>query len=102
MKRYAIIAAALLLGVGCQSRNHETSSTMEPAGGTSYGTPGMGTQSGSSSSSSSVFDSSANHRNAVQDSSSALKDRQATPDTPINSDIGTPGLNYDKGAAAET
>src|SRR5262245_28558452 len=45
MKRYAIIAAALLLGAGagCQTRYSESS--------TSHGTPGMGVQSGTSSSS---------------------------------------------------
>ena len=108
MKKYAIITAALLLGAACQTRQHETSSTMEPSHSSSYGTPGAGVQSGSSSagqssSPSSVFDSTANHRDALQDNSSALKERSAQPppDTEINPDVGTPGLLDERGAATE-
>src|SRR5262249_25650085 len=108
MKKYAIITAALLLSVGCQTRQHETSSTMEPSRTDSYGTSGMGVQSGSSSSSqssapSSVFDSPANPRDALQDNSSALKERsdQTPANTEITPDIGAPGLDNQKGAASE-
>ena len=107
MKKYAVIVADLLLSIGCQTRNHETTSTMEPSSGTSYGTPGTRTQSGTSSSSEATIgsptaiDSTANRRDAVQDNSSVLKE-QSDQSQNINRDIGTPGVKSDTGNATES
>ncbi|MCI0535782.1 MAG: hypothetical protein L0Z50_11210 [Verrucomicrobiales bacterium] len=91
MKRYAIIAAALLLGAGCQTRQHDTSSTTEPSRGTSYGTPGMGVQSEKRSSSQSdrslTVPDATPYRDAVQEPKS-----QTTPDTEIIPDPTTPDV----------
>jgi hypothetical protein len=89
MKRYAIIAAALLAaGMGCQTQQHETSSTMEPSRGTSYGTPGMGVQSG---------------RETFQDDSTVIQERniQTPPETEITPDVNVPELPEERDSVTE-
>jgi hypothetical protein len=88
MKRYAIIAAALVAaGIGCQTQ-HETSSTMEPSRGTSYGTPGMGVQSG---------------RETFQDNSAPIQERdtQTQPETEITPDVNVPELPEERDSVTE-